>query len=73
VRGPLLLPALAVALPQSPCDSTECYRPIRCPFDEVTSQAPIQIAALVSDLVIGLVGYPRFAKRPLGWKERAHQ
>lgn len=40
-------------------------------FEEVTSQAPIQITALVSVLVlvIGLIAYPRLAKRPLGWKE----
>jgi len=40
-------------------------------FEEVTSQGPIQMTALVTILllIIGLVGYPRFVKRPLGWKE----
>jgi hypothetical protein len=37
----------------------------------VTSQGPIQMTALVTILllIVGLVGYPRFVKRPLGWKE----
>jgi membrane protease YdiL (CAAX protease family) len=40
-------------------------------FEEVTSQGPIQMTALVTILllIVGLVGYPRFVKRPLGWKE----
>ena len=42
-------------------------------FEEVTAQGPIQVAALVSVLllIIALVGYPRLAKRPLGWRDLA--
>ena len=42
-------------------------------FEEVTSPGPVQMTALVSILllIIGLVGYPRFARQPLGWKELA--
>lgn len=42
-------------------------------FEEVTAQGPIQASVLGSLLllIIALVGYPLFVKRPLGWRNLA--